>query len=253
MEQFGTTLKEWRGYRRMSQLDLALSAEVSARHISFLETGRSKPTRSMIRRLADCLQIPHVHHNHLLNLAGFSAQFKSCSLEDESMVPIKQAIAWTMEQHSPYPAIILDRHWKVIEANQPAKLMFSAIGLSEMPNLLEETLAFDGIKTKIKNWPEVRNFLLTRLRLENNHIGGDEFLENAIAQLNTEHLAQNYERNVPLPPILPMTISLHGQDISLFSTIAQFGSAEDIALAEYRLELFFPHDEVTKQLFLNLK
>ena len=107
---FGTALKEWRGRRRMSQLDLGLAANVSARHISFLETGRSKPSRSMVRLLCDSLEVPHVACNAVLTAAGFAPTYRRRDLEDDDMTQVRAAVEWTLQRHDPFPAMALDKH-----------------------------------------------------------------------------------------------------------------------------------------------
>lgn len=128
---FGTSLKLWRGRRRMSQMDLGLSANISARHISFLETGRSRPSQSMVMMLCDTLDMPVSARNAFLTSAGFAPVYKKRDLSREDMSHIRAAVSWTLQNHDPYPAFALDRHWNVVKTNRAATFMLGGAGLRE--------------------------------------------------------------------------------------------------------------------------
>lgn len=245
---FGSVLKEWRSTRRMSQLDLGSIAEVSPRHISFLESGRSNPSRPMVLHLADVLEVPRPERNRLLGAAGFSPIYIAHEPTSEAMEPIRKAIAWTVERHDPYPAFVLDRHWNVIDANSSAEFVLAMLGVPANASMLELFVDPAGIRGQIENWPEVGYFLLTRLRTESSVVGGDPVLDAAIAQLVADPTIAPPDEG-PLPPALAAVIRLGDSTVSLLSTIAHFGSAEDIALADHRIELFFPADEQTEAIF----
>ncbi len=247
---FGTVLKEWRAVRRMSQLELGSLAEVSPRHISFLESGRSNPSRTMVLHLTEILEVPRQERNRFLGAAGFSPVFTKHDPDGAEMEPIRQAITWTLERHDPFPAIVLDRHWNVVSSNQSAALMFAFLGVNPEVNMIDLFLEDGGAKELVVNWSEVGYFLLTRLRTENAAVGGDETLERAIATLSDDPEIAPPAAS-PLPPALAVTLRLGDANISLLSTIAQFGSAEDIALADQRVELFFPADDATRALFMS--
>lgn len=247
---FGTVLKEWRGIRRMSQLDLSNAADVSARHISFLESGRSKPSRPMALHLAETLELPRGERNRMLSAAGFSPMWHQHDLDAEAMAPIQAALQWTLDRHNPYPAVVLDRHWKVVDLNQAASTMFAALGLPERVDFLAQMTQTGGVRDLIDNWSEVGRFMHSRLRTESAALGGDEILDAAIA-----HLAEDPElvpTDQAFQPIVTIDLRLGDALISMFSTIAQFGTAEDLALAEFRIELFFPADEPTRSLLETL-
>ncbi len=246
---FGSVLKEWRGVRRMSQLELGSIAEVSPRHISFLESGRSNPSRPMVLHLSEVLDVPRQERNRFLSAAGFAPIYEQHDPDGEAMEPIRQAIQWTLEQHDPFPAIVLDRHWNVLQVNNSAAMMFSMLGLESSINMIDVFVHDSAIRTQIVNWSEVGYFLLTRLRTENTSLGGDPFIEQAIAALSAD-AAIAPPTSATLPPALPAIFQIGDMTVSLLSTIAQFGSAEDIALADQRIELFFPGDEPTRELFL---
>jgi transcriptional regulator with XRE-family HTH domain len=243
---FGTVLKEWRQQRRMSQLDLSNRAEVSARHISFLESGRSKPSRVMAVHLAEALDIPRGERNRLLTAAGFAPMWQARDLADDEMIPVNEAISWTLQRHDPFPAVVLDRHWKVVRQNDSSAAVLGALGLTGEVDFLEEMTADEGrMRVLIDNWPMAGRFLLARLRTESAAVGGDPVLDAAI-----EHMAADPELAAdggPLPPVVNLDLRLGDVCLSFFSTIAQFGTAEDLALAELRIELFFPADEPTRK------
>lgn len=133
---FGTLLKDWRILRRMSQLDLGLAANVSARHISFLETGRARPSRPMVVQLSDTLEVPRSARNTLLNAAGFSPAYQARDLTADDMAHVRAAIGWMLERHDPFPAFALDRHWLLLQANNSASMMFKNLGLETGDSLL---------------------------------------------------------------------------------------------------------------------
>lgn len=247
---FGTNLKEWRGRRRMSQMDLGLSANISARHISFLETGRSRPSQSMVMMLCDTLDMPVSARNAFLTSAGFAPVYKKRDLSGEDMAHIRAAMSWTLQNHDPYPAFALDRHWNVVKTNRAAALMLGAAGLSEGDSLLKALLDDEIMGQVIENHAEVLRAMQIRLRTENEHLGGDEVLDEAIEgitrKLETDFDSANFQHDGEVPAIIPAVYKMGDQRMSFFSTIAQFGSTEDIALSELKIEMLFPTDEGTK-------
>jgi transcriptional regulator with XRE-family HTH domain len=247
---FGLVLKEWRGVRRMSQLELGSSADVSPRHISFLESGRSNPSRPMVLHLTEVLEVPRQERNRFLGAAGFAPMYEKHDPESAAMEPIRQAISWTLQQHDPFPAIVLDRHWNVLDVNKAAAMMFAMLGVDAEINMIDVLIHSDNVREQIVNWSEVGYFLLTRLRTESAAVGGDDILDAAIALLLTDDEITPPTTS-PLPPALPAIFKIDELQVSLLSTIAQFGSAEDIALVDQRIELFFPADEATRALFLS--
>lgn len=168
-----------------------------------------------------------------------------------TMEPVRKAVDWTLTQHDPFPAIVIDRHWKVVNTNASAKAMLTLLGVEPGASLLDVFLHDGGAASMIENWSEVGYFLLTRLRTESAALGGDEVLDAAIGQLATdERVTPPLERS--LPPVIPSVFVIDELRISMFSTIAQFGSAEDLTLADHRIELFFPADEATREFFVSL-
>ena len=247
---FGALLKDWRGQRRMSQLDLGLSANVSARHISFLETGRARPSRSMVFQLSETLGVPRGARNVLLNAAGFAPAYRSRALDDEDMASVREAVEWTLDRHDPFPAIAVDRHWRIVKANGPSRMLLSGVGLVEGDSLLDAMLNSDVMKSAFANWPEVARHNITRLRTESAHLGGDPILDEAADKLSAEIGDELPEDAGVLPAVIPARYRAGGMTLSFFSTIAQFGTAEDIALADLKIELLFPADEATRTMLI---
>ncbi len=249
---FGAVLKQWRNQRHISQLNLGLMADVSARHISFLETGRSKPSRPMVQQLCETLDIPRTARNGMLNAAGFSAAFGKREFNEDGMKEIREAIDWTLQRHDPYPAIVLDRHWAIVKTNNSSKLLLSALGLDEGSSLLEIAADQQKMVELFENWQEVGLHLIARLRIESAHYGGDEYLDGIANDLAKQIGVTSTMDAGVLPAVIPARYRAGGITLSLFSTIAQFGTAEDIALADLRIELMFPADEATKAMLLSM-
>lgn len=246
-QSFGTLLKEWRSRRRLSQLELGLAADVSARHISFLETGRAHPSQPMVLKLSQTLKVPRSNRNALLTAAGFSKAYAARRLDEPEMAEVSQAMEWMLERHDPYPAIALDRHWRLVRANNCANALLEPLGVGANDSLLEAFLADGPFAQSLTNRDEVARHMVSRLRTESAHFGGDPVLDNAAARL-AESLTDNEPVvESPLPAIVPARFRLGDLGLSLFSTIAQFGSTEDIVLAEMKIELMFPADETTRR------
>ncbi len=245
---FGMALKIWRARRNMSQLHLGAEANVSSRHIAFLETGRAKPSRKMVGQLSDALSIPRATRNELLIAAGFSATYRSQALDTEDMLHVRAAVDWTLKRHHPYPGFALDRHWAIVAANLSGTALLANVGLSVGDSLLAAMLESDRLKTAIENWPTFVRYLAARLRTESIHVGGDPVLDAAAKALSAQAPVEKQTDSSPLPAIVATRLRVNNQVMSFFSTIAQFGTAEDIALADLRIELLFPADELTKNL-----
>jgi transcriptional regulator with XRE-family HTH domain len=249
----GTLLKDWRRRRRMSQLDLALEAGVSARHLSFLETGRSKPSREMVLHLSEQLEVPLRDRNQLLLAAGFAPAYAERGIEEPEMTPVRAALDRILKGHEPYPAVVVDRWWDLVAANAGIALFTAEVAphLLEPPvNALRVTLHPEGMAPRIGNLPEWRAHLLDRVRRQ-------------IAVTHDDRLAELYaevagypggEASLPAhePSIaVPLRVTVQGAALSFLSTIATFGTAVDITLAELAIEAFFPADEATSAYLLN--
>ena len=247
---FGTLLKSWRGRRHWSQLDLGLTANVSARHISFLETGRAKPSRSMVLMLGEVLDVPRASRNALLNAAGFSPAYQRRDWSDDEMASVRDAVDWTMQRHDPYPAFVVDRHWVLVKANRSASALLGGLEIGEGSSLLDALTNVEVTKALFENWHEVTQHMLARLRTESLHLGGDEVLDATVEKLASALGAEMTTPAGSLAAVIPARYRANGMTLSLFSTIAQFGTAEDIALADLKIEMLFPADAATREVLL---
>jgi transcriptional regulator with XRE-family HTH domain len=243
-------LKEWRGVRGKSQLALALQANVSARHVSFIETGRTKPSRAMVLQLADALNVPLRDRNALLHAAGFAPVFRETGLKEPEMEPVRRALDRILRQQEPYPAVVMDRHWNIVQTNDGAVRLFSRlIDLAEVPqpaNVLR--LMFDpaGIRPFVANWHEVAGSLLVRVSRE--AAGGvpDEQLATLIDELSrypdVPTRAALAAFTAPLLPIVPVRFRKGDFAVDFFSMVTTLGTPQDVTLQELRIECFFPAD-----------
>jgi transcriptional regulator with XRE-family HTH domain len=245
----GTLLREWRQRRRLSQLELALDAGVSARHLSFLETGRSRASREMVLRLADELDVPLRERNRLLLAAGHAPAYVERRLDEPEVEPVREALQRVLDGHDPYPAVVVDRWWNLVAANASIGLLtrYVAPALLEPPvNVLRASLHPDGLAPRIVNLAEWRGHLLERLRRQV-ELTGDE----ALAALQREL------RRYPAPPpaphgdgpageiAVPLRVATEEGELAFISTVATFGTAVDITVAELAIEAFFPADAAT--------
>jgi transcriptional regulator with XRE-family HTH domain len=179
MSQFPNILKTWRNARRLSQLDLALQANISARHISFLETGRARPSRDMVARLGDALQLPLATRNQMLTDAGFAPRYPNRNWDDAEMAPIHAAIDHMLTTHAPYPAIAIDRRWTVFKMNEPAEKLFGLLGIAIGTSLID-VITSDQIAAFVENWPDVARHAAQRLRTESAAQGGVSEFDRAV-------------------------------------------------------------------------
>ncbi|WP_084963493.1 helix-turn-helix domain-containing protein [Thermoactinospora rubra] len=257
-ESFGELLRSWRQRRRVSQLDLAIEAEVSARHISFLETGRARPSREMVMKLAEELDIPLRHRNRLLVAAGFAPVFREREVQAPEMGVVRQAIDKILGAHNPYPAVVVDAAWNLVAANDAAGTFFGAAVAPELlekepVNVLRLTLHPDGMARRLVNLAEVRAHLLHRLRRQAEASG-----DGRLTELHDELAGYAYpgvELNVAHVPgpgdiLLPIRIRHGDMVLSMFTTIATFGSPLDVTVSELAIETLWPADEQTAQAFL---
>lgn len=249
---FGALLRTWRDQRHMSQLDLGLTANVSARHISFLETGRARPSRSMVLMLGDVLEVPRASRNALLNAAGFAPAYRHRDWSDEEMASVRDAVDWTMRRHDPYPAFVLDRHWVVLKANRSASALLGGLEVGEGSSLLDVMTDVEMTRELFENWHEVTHHMLTRLRTESAHLGGDSVIDAAAEKLAAALGTEAAAPSGTLAAVIPARYRSKGMTLSFFSTIAQFGTAEDIALADLKIEMLFPADDVTREMLTGM-
>ncbi|MGH9111348.1 MAG: helix-turn-helix domain-containing protein [Acidimicrobiales bacterium] len=252
----GPLLRDWRQRRRMSQLDLAVDAEVSARHLSFVETGRSTPSRELVLHLADHLEVPLRDRNSLLLAAGYAPTYHETPMDAGEMKPVRVALERILAGHAPFPAVVIDRHWNLVSANQPAMAIL-AEGvdprlLDPPANALRVTLHPDGLAPRIRNLAEYSAHLLERLdRLVaatadpglialRDELGGYPGVAPATRPPAAGAVPDTVSRL-----FVPFVLRSGGTDLTFFSTIATFGTAHDITVAELSIESFFPADEAT--------
>jgi len=250
-EPLGTLLRDWRRRRRLSQLDLALEAGVSARHLSFLETGRSRPSREMVLHLAERLDVPLRDRNQLLLAAGFAPAYGERGLDAPALAPVRDAIARIVDGHEPFPAVVVDRWWNLVAANRGMTLFTAGAApeLLEPPvNVLRLALHPGGAAPRLANLAEVRAHLLDRLSRQV-ALTGDPRL----AELQAEVRAYPPPEPAAGEPGAAAEIAVPvcvrppegGPELRLFSTIATFGTAVDVTVAELSIEAFFPADAAT--------
>lgn len=244
-------LRHWRLRRRMSQLDLALDADVSARHISFLESGRAQPSRTMVHALGEALQAPRDVRNAMLIAAGFAPIYRARAAGDNAIASAEAALAWMLERHHPYPGIVLDRHWRLLRVNPAAAFLFGAVGLVEGDALLPAFINDTPLRAAVVNWPALARHMLLRLRVEREHFGSDTEIDAAIQALETEGAVREARDDPRAPPaLIPVVLRVGEATLQFVSTIAHFGAAEDIAIADWRIELMFPADSATRELLI---
>jgi DNA-binding XRE family transcriptional regulator len=242
MHDFPTALRHWRRTRRLSQLDLASEAEVSPRHLAFLETGRSRPSRGMVLRLAEVMGLPRGDQNGLLTAAGFAPQFPALPLVAEEMAQVRAAMGWMIDRHAPYPALILDRLWRIVALNTPARQLFGPAGFAEGTSLLAAMTDLTLFAALIENWVEVGHHTALRLKAESARAGGIADLDRAAAVLSADPGIAAFQPKATGRAVLPTIYRIGDQRLAVFSTYAQFGAAEEVALSDMKIELMFPAD-----------
>ncbi len=247
---FGSTLRDWRARRRLSQLDLALEADISARHLAFLETGRAKPSRQMVDQLIAALEVPVRSRNEFLLTAGFAPQFTAFELDDAALEPLRNGLDRLLERHAPYPGLLLDRHWNVVKANRTAALMLEILSPgSKEPNLLARLADSPQTAEVIENWASLAAEFIARLRAEVLRSGDSEMAQRLEAFRQSVPAASfSADQSPESDPFLCMRLRLpNGVRLALFSAIGQFSAARDSTAADLRIELFFPADAATEQ------
>lgn len=261
---FGGQLKGWRQLRKVSQLDLALDASVSQRHLSWLETGKSQPSRGMVIQLAEALDVPLRARNKLLTSAGYAPVYSETNIDAAAMAPVYDALKTMLAHHEPLPSLVVDRLWHIVMTNGAADRLLGLFGdVEEMwrkvdpsgqRSLARLTLHQDGLRPFIVNWQDALPAFAHRLRRDAYASGSED--ERAEFQslmelftLEEQELAD--ERNEILP-VLPLVLQVGDTRLSLFSVISTFGTPHDVTVDELRIESFFPSDDATAQFFVGL-
>jgi len=250
----GRLLRDWRERRRLTQLDLACDAEISTRHLSFVETGRAKPSREMLLHLSELLDVPLRERNALLVAAGFAPVFRERALDDPDMAKARDALQIVLSAHEPYPATVVDRHWNLRMANRAAHRLLAGIPpekLATPVNVLRLSLDPDGLAKHIVNLGEWRTHLLARLRAQV-ATSGDAGLRALYEELAALPPLPGETRTPASTPFPDVVVRLEMETplgrLALFSTITVFGTPVDVTLSELALEAFYPADEATATL-----
>lgn len=254
---FGDELRRWREARRLSQLDLALHADVSQRHVSFLETGRSTPSRDMVLHLAAALDVPLRDRNLLLTLAGYAPAFSERTLDDATLAQIRHVLETLLAAHEPFPAYVVDRTWNQVLANTAIarllQLLPDPLGAAEAAagNVLRLALHPDGLRQVVVNFPEVAASLLLRLEHEATHRAGDPEIQALLAEVRSYPGVAELPSRPSAPRgqdlLVPLHVRNHDVELRLFTTIATIGAPYDVTLEELCLETLLPADPATEQ------
>lgn len=244
---FGRHMKQWRRQRGLSQLDLSIRADVSQRHVSFIETGRSRPRKDIVLKVAEALEIPLRDRNILLESAGLASSYPEISLTDEAAAPFSNAIRQMINSHEPYPAYVINRWWELVDSNEAGRRFFPQIGDGPF-NLVDAFMKPGPTRESIANFLAVGWMFLRRMRREVADSGPDERLQELLER------AEAYMKDVPTdtePPGSELVVCPHfrigDQVIRTLSMVARFGTAREVTLDELRVELVFPRDEEAEE------
>ncbi len=257
---FGEELRRWREARRFSQLALAADADVSQRHLSFLETGRSRPSREMVLHLARVLELPLRDQNNLLATAGYSPEYPERSLDDPDLDEVRHVLETVVNAHGHIPAYVVDRGWDLVLSNSSALGLAAAAGI-DMPldvatNVMRTCFHPDGLRRLIVDWERFATVLLHRLEREAIERPFDERLNALAAEARTYPGVAELPDRPPLPSgndlLLPMVLDTPAGELRLISMVATIGAAFDVTLEELRLETLLPADRQTEQILIAL-
>jgi transcriptional regulator with XRE-family HTH domain len=255
---FGRLLKEWRGRRGFSQLDLALATRTTQRHLSFIESGRAAPSRDMILRISGTMDIPLRQQNALLLAAGYAPIWSQRALSAPDVAMVSSALDYMLGQHEPYPAFVVDRHWNLLRANRGAiNLTEFLLGPSRVEppadpvNLAIALMSAEGLRPFIANWQEVSHYFLRGVQADAQADGAPEtlaLLNRLLALPDVAALSDGPPPADTQAPVLPIHFRRGDTSLSLFTTIATLGTPRDVTLQEVRIESFFPMDDPTARL-----
>ena len=251
----GTLLQSWRKARNLSQLRLATEADISSRHLCFVETGRANPSREMVLRLANALDVPLRERNALLLAAGFAPVYAESKLEAPVLTAVNAALNAILGQAEPFPAVVMNRQWDILRTNDAATRFFGfLLGKRKPqgpPNVLR--LMFDphAVRPFVKNWSAVAESLVLRVRRE--AVGGvhDEVAQKLLAEVldypDVPQSLRDAPGDSPLLPIVPVVFEKGGHRFDFFSAVTTLGTPQDVTVQEVRIETFFPADDATKR------
>jgi transcriptional regulator with XRE-family HTH domain len=249
---FASRLIWWRRHRAISQLDLAGRAGISQRHLSFLELGRASPSRDMVIRLADALDVPLRQHNALLIAAGFAPVWRQTDLAAPELGDVNRALDFMLAQQEPFPAVAVDRHWNLLRSNSGAvrlvEFLVGPLAPDTPVNLADVLVAPDVLRPHLLNWAEVVRYFIRSVEADAAADGAPEtasLYERLFAYQGVREALNAPRADAAVTPVLPMHFRKGKTELRLFTTIATLGTPQDITLQELRIECFFPMDEKT--------
>ncbi|MEX2562676.1 MAG: helix-turn-helix transcriptional regulator [Nitriliruptoraceae bacterium] len=242
---FGRGLRHWRRIRGTSQLELAITAATTTRHLSFLETGRSRPSRQMVERLSDALTIPLRERNRLLEMAGLAPTYVEGALDSQDLAPFQAAIDRLLTAHDPYPGFVLDRHWNIIQTNRGSELFLANF---DGRNIVD--LALGAWRPLIENWSSVTGALTQRLAADFLRFPDDDMLRQLHGRLS-DALGSGSRRSEDSTTsrVICPHFNINGITIRTITVAARFESVADVTLDEIRVELTYPEDDIAERYF----
>lgn len=253
--QVGALLRDWRAARRMSQLDLALAADMSTRHLSYVETGKAQPSREAVMRLADALEMSLRERNALLMAAGYAPQYPETALGTPALARMQRAIDFILAQQEPYPAFLVNRHWDVLKANRAAARVTEFVlggRQTRHRNMLRQVFDPEDLRCALGNWEEVAGDLIRHLH---DHVAATptdtvarDLLEEALAYPGVPARWRLRDLSQAPSPLLTTVFRRDGAELRFFSTITTFATPRDVTLDELHIECCFPMDEATTAL-----
>jgi transcriptional regulator with XRE-family HTH domain len=253
-ESVGEMLRFWRQLNRVSQMDLALDIDISPKHLSFVETGKSKPSRNLVLKITHSLKLPFRQRNAFLIAAGYAPEFEEQPFDGQKMEIVRGALRHMMEKHEPYPAFVVNTGYKILMKNSGynkiVKIYAGENALKKYDNAMRILFSEDGLRNYVKGWPTVEQFLLARLWEEVVLTQDDELiaLYKGISQLRTSNDPINIQIDNNLP-IMSLILEKNSKTASFFTMITTLGTPLDLTTQELRIEFLYPTDEETKQLF----
>lgn len=250
----GDLLRDYRARAGFSQLDLALAADTSARHLSFVETGRARPSPALLARLGEAMDLPLRERNALLLAAGFAPRFPERALDSDDLGVARRALDHLLKAHEPYPALVLNAHWDLYMANGPANALMSALGLDSVPgegppNLMRLMLHPDGLRRSMVDWENAARVLMRRARNEELHRPNEarrRVIDEVAAYPGVpDDPGDALPADDPMP-VLTVTFARNGMRSSWFTMVTTFGTPQDVTLRELSIESFFHADAETE-------